>query len=288
MKKKHLLKRKSWRIVMMIIFAALVIGFVFRGGIRDFVSNVFKPAIPAAKSIQDFTSQAGVHQNSRQQATEKVSTANPTKNSVVLSGTESANVIEKTPNISLPASANLNIPFQPQAPFGDWGLPYQEACEEASAIMVNAFFNNSPLTAKTMDSEILKLVDWEKKVLGHYEDTNAAEIVRILKEYFGRKDVEVLYEYTLDDIKKAISNGYPVIMTLAGRELNNPYFTPPGPIYHALVVKGYIKNWFITNDPGTKRGHDYLYDPQVLIKANHEWNAPDIDQGRHAIIIIKS
>jgi hypothetical protein len=188
----------------------------------------------------------------------------------------------------LPASVNLNIPFQPQAPLTNWDLPYKEACEEAAAIMVNAFFSNSPLTAETMDSEILKLVEWEKKTLGHYEDTNAAEIARTLKEYFGRSDVEVLYEYSLDDIKKAVSNGYPVIMTLAGRELNNPYYRVPGPIYHAVVVKGYVEGKFITNDPDTSRGHDYLYDPQILINANHEWNASDIDQGRHAIIITKS
>jgi len=268
--------------------AILALGLVFLGKAQNPASNEVKTAIPETKNLQDFTNDVGAHQNSREQTTEKVSTANPTKNSVILSGTENPNPIEKTPNISLPASVNLDIPFQSQAPFGYWGLPYQDACEEASAIMVDAFFKGSPLTAETMKSEILKLVEWEKKTFGHYEDTNAAEIVRILKEYFGRKDVEVLYEYTLDDIKKAVSNGYPVIMTLAGRELNNPYYNVPGPVYHALVVKGYVDNKFITNDPGTKRGHDYLYDPQILIKANHEWSAPDIDQGRHAIIITKS
>ena len=77
-------------------------------------------------------------------------------------------------------------------------------------------------------------------------------------------------------------------MTLAGRELNNPYYKAPGPIYHAVVVKGYVNGKFITNDPGTSHGHDYLYDPQTLINANHEWNAANIDQGRHAIIITKS
>lgn len=270
--------------------APVGVGVICLGAIALVLVLSGASAIPEAKSIEDFTNEDGVHQNSREQTAEKVVAANPTKDVVVLSGTDEPNPIVKKPNISLPASVNLDIPFQSQAPLGNWDLPYQEACEEASAIMVDAFFKNSPLTAETMDAEILKLVAWEKKTLGHYEDTNAAEIARSLTEHFGHQDVQVLYEYTLDDIKKAVSNGYPVIMTLAGRELHNPNFTAPGPVYHALVVKGYADDKFITNDPGTRVGHDYIYDAQIVISANHERNSPDMDihQGRHAIIIIKS
>ncbi len=274
--------------IITIIFASVVLGLVLSTGVLNRLNNGIEPTIPATKNIQDFTNQGGTHQNSRQQTTDEVSTQDPTKNSEILSGTREPNPVEKTPNISLPDSVNLDIPFQPQAPFGNWNLPYKEACEEAAAIMVDAFFNNSLLTPEKMKSEILRLVEWEKNTLGHYEDTNAAEIARSLKEHFGRKDVEVLYEYTLDDIKKAVSNGYPVIMTLAGRELKNPYYRAPGPIYHAVVVKGYVNDKFITNDPGTSHGHDYMYDTQILINANHEWNNVDINQGRHAIIITRS
>lgn len=273
--------------IIIIIVSVLTIGLVLNNGFLNIINNGMVPIVPKTKNIQDFTDSEGIHQNSRQQTTEEVSTENPTKTSEILSGTKNPNPVETTPNISLPDSVNLDIPFQPQAPFGNWDLPYQEACEEAVAIMVNAYFEITPLTAETMNSEILKLVEWETKTFGHHKDTNAAEIARTLKEYFGRSDVEVLYEYSLDDIKKAVSNGYPVIMTLAGRELNNPYFRVPGPIYHAVVVKGYVDNKFITNDPGTSHGHDYLYDTQTLINANHEWNATDIDQGQHAIIITK-
>jgi hypothetical protein len=191
------------------------------------------------------------------------------------------------PEISLPASVNLDVPFQPQAPMGDWGLPYQEACEEAAIIMVDAYFKNVPLAAGTMKSEILKLAEWQTMTFGYYKDTNMAEIARVLREYYGLMNVEIIYDYTPDTIKKALSNGYPVIMTLAGRELNNPYYVPPGPIYHAIVIKGYLNNQFITNDPGTRHGHDYLYDVQVLINANHEWNDLDILQGRHGIVVVK-
>lgn len=87
----------------------ILIVFIFINGYTS-----FQPKIPVAKSIENFTNEDGIHQNSREQAKEKVSMKNPTKNSVVLSGTENPNPVEKTPNISLPASVNLNIPFQPR------------------------------------------------------------------------------------------------------------------------------------------------------------------------------
>jgi len=61
---------------------------------------------------------------------------------------------------------------------------------------------------------------------------------------------------------------------LAGRELNNPYFRAPGPIYHMLVIKGYDSDEFIVNEVGTKRGDSFKYKYDVLINAIHDWN-PD-------------
>ena len=70
--------------------------------------------------------------------------------------------------------------------------------------------------------------------------------------------------------------------------LGNPYYKQPGPIYHALVLKGYTKDGkFITNDPGTKRGADYLYDPQVILNAMHEWNSGDVEHGRKMAIVVE-
>ncbi len=193
--------------------------------------------------------------------------------------------IEEKP---LPESINLKVPFASQAPFGDWGMPYQEACEEASAIMVKYFYDGKPLNAKTMDEEILKLVKWENKTFGYYQDTTAAEIVRVLKEYFFYKNVEVKYIFTIEDIKREVAAGHPVILPAAGRLLPNPNFRQPGPIYHALIVKGYMPDGrIITNDPGTRNGKDFLYKPEALMNALHEWNAEDILLGSPAMIVVK-
>ena len=58
-----------------------------------------------------------------------------------------------------------------------------------------------------------------------------------------------------------------------------PNFTPPGPVYHMLVVKGYDAQNFITNDVGTRKGESYTYTKDVIMKNMHDWNAQDIHLG---------
>ena len=64
----------------------------------------------------------------------------------------------------------------------------------------------------------------------------------------------------------------PVIISEYGRALGNPYYKSPGPIHHMLVIKGYGKDSFITNDSGTKRGLNYPYSFNVLYNAAGDWD----------------
>ncbi|MCF7845863.1 MAG: C39 family peptidase [Candidatus Peribacteraceae bacterium] len=190
-------------------------------------------------------------------------------------------VRQSQPSYSIPSDSekeekefegiNLAVPFSPQAPFADWSLPFAEACEETSALLVDHFYRNAEITPEIANEEILALVEWEKENLGHYEHTNMEETARILREYFGYEKVELSYDISINDLKNKIKEGYPVIVPLAGRQLGNPYYTPPGPIYHVLVVKGITKNGdFITNDVGTRRGQNFIYDADVLFDAIHD------------------
>lgn len=192
---------------------------------------------------------------------------------------------------SLPAESNLAVPFTSQAPFANWELPYQEACEEAAALMVRRFWTSNPFDSKKeADEAILKVVAFEEKEYGSYKDTTADETARFIRDLWGYTRVDVVSGtgVTLERIKREVADGYPVIVLAAGRLLGNPNFRRPGPVYHALVIKGYTKSGaIITNDPGTRKGTDYLYDPVVLMNAIHDWNGGDVEHGQKVMIVVR-
>ncbi|MBU0732156.1 C39 family peptidase [Patescibacteria group bacterium] len=189
---------------------------------------------------------------------------------------------EPEPEIIIPESHDLDIPFQPQAPFGNWDLPYQEGCEEASAILSVKYLKGEDVTAAEMDESILDMVEFQNGMFGGHYDLTAQETANMMEEYFEGIETEVIYDFEWDDIKKEIYQGHPVILPCAGQELGNPFFTPPGPVYHMLVVKGYNSEQVITNDVGTKRGADYNYDYNTLYNAVSDW-----ETGRKAAIVVK-
>ena len=39
-----------------------------------------------------------------------------------------------------------------------------------------------------------------------------------------------------------------------------------------LVIKGYLDNSFITNDPGTKRGENFIYSIDNLLLSLADWD----------------
>lgn len=180
----------------------------------------------------------------------------------------------------------LDVPFSSQAPNANWEQPYQDACEEIALIMVDAFWQGEKLTRESSDKKILEIVDFQNKTYGDYKDTNTEETAQMIRDYYGYKKVEVKYDITLEDIKRELSAGRPVIVPAYGRGLGNPNYTLPGPIYHMLVVKGYNADEIITNDGGTRNGLDYKYDPDVFIKAVHDWNNGDVQNGRKAMIVV--
>lgn len=195
----------------------------------------------------------------------------------------------ESPDEGWPETLNLAIPFQPQAPNGDWGHPYQEACEEASVILsVNYLRGASSLTKDQMNEKILDLVDWQMQNWGGHNDLTAEKTVELIKGFYGDEfTTEIIHDFEWDDVKKALSQGYPLIAPTAGRLLGNPYYTAPGPLYHMLVIKGYTEKIIITNDVGTRHGADYQYSYNTLYNAIHDWNDGDVNNGQKVIIVLK-
>lgn len=179
---------------------------------------------------------------------------------------------QPTPQPSLPVGAvNWPVPFAPQAPYAVWDELHNEACEEASMIMADAYFKGKPLGLHLMEQGILNLVKWQTQN-GYTVDVTAEEVVAILRDYF-QLPARLLPNPTGAVIRAELDAGRLVIVPAAGRRLGNPYYRRPGPLYHMLVIRGYDARTgeFITNDPGTKRGEGYRYREQVLLSANHDW-----------------
>lgn len=189
---------------------------------------------------------------------------------------------------SLPAEVNLAIPFTSQAPYKNWDEVHEEFCEEASVLMAAHYIKHLPIPSpKYADEQLFKIKDWEERTFGYYKDTTAEETARILKEYYGITNVKLVFDPSVDQIKQAVAEGKTVLVPAAGRKLPNPNYRRPGPLYHMLVIKGYTKDRkFITNDPGTRKGADFIFDFDAVMNAMHDWNGGNVEQGQKVVIVV--
>ncbi|PIQ67722.1 hypothetical protein COY25_04625 [Candidatus Uhrbacteria bacterium CG_4_10_14_0_2_um_filter_41_7] len=193
-------------------------------------------------------------------------------------------MVEET--VQIPEEYKLAVPFTSQAPHSNWALPYQETCEEASIYMVSEYYKGTlsgVINADTADTNILEIVAFEKDFLGDYLDTTAGETSRLIDSFYGYGAV-VVENPSIEQIKTEIASGHPVIVPSAGQLLGNPNFVGQGPLYHMFVIKGYTKDKFITNDPGTRNGESYIYNISTIMNAIHDWNGGDPVNGQKRVI----
>src|SRR5262245_4045155 len=142
------MKKSQIKIWQKILIAALLgiflaVLFTFRVSIKEMVQAFFKPDLPEAQPVTAFPPPPF--------------SPNPSP------------LPTPPPPAAMPTSMNLDVPFASQAPFGDWSQPYQDACEEASIIMVHYYLTGKTLTRELMKEEILKLVEWENQTFGYYK-----------------------------------------------------------------------------------------------------------------------
>lgn len=137
-------------------------------------------------------------------------------------------------------------------------------------LMAMGFVNGTTsITATDAADGITTLATFEKKRFGYHEDIDLSEIMSVFREYFRYDGVMVKNNLTADDIKRTLASGSIILAPTFGGALGNPFFTPPGPITHMLVLTGYdpMTGEFIVNDPGTRRGEGYRYREQILFDA---------------------
>ncbi|MDP2691575.1 MAG: S-layer homology domain-containing protein [bacterium] len=187
---------------------------------------------------------------------------------------------------------NLRMIFYPQSPYGNWNLPYQEACEEASLLLSYYYLTGIAPDRAQFHQDLLDLIEWQTGYFGQYIHTSIAETAEMADKVFGLNNSMIIENPTVDELKNYVSQGFPILVPTAARELGNLYFRGTEQFYHMLVLRGYDEKNFITNDVGTSRGENYLYPYDVLLKAIHDLN-PDvftdpaaIENGEKRVLVI--
>lgn len=194
--------------------------------------------------------------------------------------------VQKKSEIRNSSLVILEVPFVSQAPFRIWDLPYKEFCEEASVYSLHLWKEGKPTPpADELDRALKDIQAWEMANLRTWEDTTADETARILKEKFGYANTKVVRGIGIAEMLDQLAHGTPIIVPAAGRELSSPYYRPPGPLYHMVVVIGFDdeREEFITNDVGTNtKGASFRFTYDNLYGAMGDWDiasgAPDTSQ----------
>lgn len=171
----------------------------------------------------------------------------------------------------------LKVPYTSEIPNGSWTKPWNNACEEASIVMVKGYyFGYEATTKKIAMADMSPLFKIEDKIFGSNADTDAARTAKLINEYtdFSAK---VKTKPTLEEIKNELNEGRPIIAMLNMKNIINKYhrFRAGGSYYHVFVIIGYDDNTqeFITNDNGnatTGAGYRFKYDD--IMKNLHDFN----------------
>lgn len=193
------------------------------------------------------------------------------------------------PVSALPKRMSLAVPFTSQAPEKKWSQPWQDACEEAALLMMDAYYKDysvSPLFAK---DEIIKMVAWEEE-RGWGLSIEIEKMKQLAEEFLQlnkKGTLKIVENPTIEQLKGFIAAGKPVLVVADGKVLPNPHFQNGGPEYHALVIRGYTEKQFITNDPGTQFGENFMYQYQDLMDSIRDWNGGDVKTGRRVVMIVE-
>jgi len=140
------MKKYILLILVFVLIGGAFFAYQHRSGIREYIDELFTEEVPAV-------SYSALN-------TTNTSNPSPTNNTNTPQNTNSAPTI--------PVTFNLDVPFTTQAPHANWDFPYQEACEEASALTVHYYYEGDTFTPDIADREILDLVEWENDHFGSY------------------------------------------------------------------------------------------------------------------------
>lgn len=196
------------------------------------------------------------------------------------------------PSAKLPPAVLLQVPFTPQAPFGDWA-DRQHTCEEASLVMVDRYLRGDRSTGLidpyAAEAAINQITAWKPD-----PDLTPKQVGQLAQTYLG-------WAYRVlptdrQEMKHQLALGRPLIVGVRTHGLGNPNY--PGyhshfeqlgwSVSHYLVVVGYDQNdTYILNDPGLTLGHGYHISYDQLMHAIDDLDQayPDLNAGRVFLVL---
>lgn len=188
--------------------------------------------------------------------------------------------------VVLPKQSALPVDFFSQAPQGNWGDPFQNACEEMSVLLVDAYLSGKTYTHESITQKLIEFTSYVQNQ-GYAESISVIAVKEIVAQYLNRTSV-IIENPTIQDIEGSIVAGYPVIVPLAGRNLGNPHFMGEGPWYHMLVITGFTDSTFITQEVGTNFGANYEYSKEVILSNIHDYTGipENIDSGTPRALVL--
>lgn len=176
------------------------------------------------------------------------------------------------------------IPFYVQAPFGVWNIITDDACEEASVLMLYYWVHGLKPSLADHDRKQVEMINYQEE-RGYGVSVSVQDLKTISQNFlnFPLKLVEI---DDADDLRALLDAGEPIIFPADGKKLKNPNFRDGGPVYHMLVIKGYDGDTFITHEPGTKRGENYRYSAATLMSAMGNWTGSQVDASDRRVLLI--
>ncbi|MEN9558005.1 MAG: hypothetical protein RL141_374 [Candidatus Parcubacteria bacterium] len=270
----------AWKVGIIALAILVVAGaVVFRSRLRDVYRKWTAPTLPTAEVYQTSTDRAPVGRD-----------VNMVQGGVPWEeGASEETDTSTSGTASIPDAKLLAVPFMSQAPHANWDMPYQEACEEASILMVAAYYRgeHGVVPPDSADTQILSLVAFEEDTLRLPPDITVQQAAEVIEAQYPSLQADVIPLEGASQIKQFIATGIPVIIPADGKALPNPNFRNGGPLYHMLVVRGYTPTHFVTNDPGTRLGENFLYTYDGLLDAVHDWNGGDVPNGASVILVVR-
>ncbi len=193
---------------------------------------------------------------------------------------------EKETTDQLPESKNLNVPFSSQAPQADWQEPWLNACEETSIIMADNFYRDKKISPEQARSQILKILAVKEESFGKSKDESMERVAEIINLADLSWKAVVSVDPLLNDIKKELAEGRPIIAPVDVRLLINSPHAGTDIDYHVMIISGYDEKTeeFIVQDPGIKAGKNDRYGYQNFYDAINDFLPNASPSGRKAVL----